>query len=515
VIRVLAAAAIVAVLGSVAGAEGRRYALLVGANQGDADDVELVYAEADAERLADTLRDLGGFATDDVVVLAAPSAAEVKAALVALEERIAAAAEPDAMLVVYYSGHGDAQGLHLGSTRLEMADLRALVEGTSAQARVLVVDACRSGALTRVKGGTKGPAFDIDLDVGAAARGMVVITSSAAGEDAQESDKLRGSFFTFYLRTGLAGSADANGDGDVTLAEVYTYTADATIAATSRTAVGPQHPTFDIRLGGREDLVLTRLARAGAKVGTLELPEAGWWLVATPDGKTVIAEVRTDRAGHVLALRAGTYRVIQRRDDDLREGKVTVAAGASTAVGDASLKRSAYARVVRRGGTEVSSVWSMFAAGGVRTEPEMGMLGTGITWRGDLGVRIDLPSASFEARAVIGRAKSDFEPRAVTWDLGASFAAVRVVDAGRLAFGFGAEIGASLLRTDEETASGHEVVTYPMFTIGPLAQTQLAIGRGYLRADAVVLGTLVKGVDGRTYRGSLELRAALGAGFYF
>ena len=46
----------------------------------------------------------------------------------------------------------DGQSLHLGRSRLELSELRDLTTASPAEARVLVVDSCRSGALTRVKG---------------------------------------------------------------------------------------------------------------------------------------------------------------------------------------------------------------------------------------------------------------------------------------------------------------------------------------------------------------------------
>ena len=61
------------------------------------------------------------------------------------------------------------------------------------------------------------------------------LAATAASEDAQESDELRGSFFTHYLVSGLLGAADEDGDGAVTLAEAYDHAYAATLRATSRT----------------------------------------------------------------------------------------------------------------------------------------------------------------------------------------------------------------------------------------------------------------------------------------
>ena len=89
---------------------------------------------------------------------------------------------------------------------------------------------------------------------------MVVLTASTAGEDAQESDELRGSFFTHYLLSAMRGAADADRDQTVSISEAFAYTRDKTIVASSRTLGGTQHPTFHYDLRGRADLPLTTMA---------------------------------------------------------------------------------------------------------------------------------------------------------------------------------------------------------------------------------------------------------------
>ena len=88
--------------------------------------------------------------------------------------------------------------------------------------------------------------------------GLAFLTASSASEDAQESDELRGSFFTHALVSGLLGAADRDGDGAVVLDEAYRYAYEATLRATSRTFAGTQHPTFRYDFRGQGELVLTR-----------------------------------------------------------------------------------------------------------------------------------------------------------------------------------------------------------------------------------------------------------------
>lgn len=198
-----------------ASAAVKRYALVVGNDRGDASDVALHYAETDAQRVYDVLKDLGGFEPADMVLLRGEAAPRAQTTLIALNDRIRSTvtAGSEVLLFVYYSGHAGADALHMSGTRFGLEQLEQLVRGSSATFRVLAVDACRSGALTRVKGGTAAPPFDIRVDERLSEQGLVMLSSSAANEDAQESDALKGSFFTHYFVSALLGAGDADGDG--------------------------------------------------------------------------------------------------------------------------------------------------------------------------------------------------------------------------------------------------------------------------------------------------------------
>lgn len=248
------------VLAATTADAGRRHAIVIGANVGGPSHEPLRYTETDAARVAAVLRDVAGFAPGDVVLLTQADAAAVRLALIELNARIREESGPT-MLFVYYSGHGDARSLHLYGTQLDLAELRNLVASSPARTRVLIVDSCQSGAITRVKGGTPAPEFDVVFQR-SDAEGLAILTSSSASEDAQESDELGASIFTHHLVSALLGAADRDGDGLVTLGEAFRYSAERTLAVSSSTRVGPQHPTYRFDLGGRDDLVLSRPASA-------------------------------------------------------------------------------------------------------------------------------------------------------------------------------------------------------------------------------------------------------------
>lgn len=343
-----------AVLLAAAPAAAERYAVIVGHNIGAADEQKLRFAETDAERVSEVLGEIGGVPDENQVVLRGKSADQVRRALIATNERIRLGqrAGREAMLFVYYSGHGDADALHLGDSRLELRELEALVRGSPAQIRVLAIDACRSGSLTRVKGGRPAPPIALSAVTDLSGEGVIMLTASTAGEDAQESDRLAGSFFTHYLLSGLRGAADDDNDNVITVAEAFRYTRDQTILASSRTLGGTQHPTFHYDLRGRADIALADLTSDKSR-GRLVLPDGATWLVLRSSASGVVGEIVAGAPRRTLSLRPGTYFVRGRAREALLEGTIAVAAGATATVDPAKLERTTYARLVRKGHGEI------------------------------------------------------------------------------------------------------------------------------------------------------------------
>lgn len=342
-----------AVLAGAAMAKVVRYGVVIGHNLGDADEPPLRYAEDDATRVHQLLIDLGRHAPQNVALLRHVDAAAVRRALISVNERVRRSAEAgdQVLLFVYYSGHADADALHLGSTRLDIGELRELVAGSAAGVRLLVVDACRSGALTRVKGGSPARPFAIEIDERVAGEGAIFLTSSSAGEDSQESDQLRGSFFTHYFVSGLLGAADTSGDGIVSLGEAYRYAYEHTLRASSRTLSGAQHPTFQYQVKGHGDIPLSYLGDGREQRAQLELPAGRSYLLMRDDAHgPVVAEVGVRDAARRVTLLAGRYHVIGRAPDHLLEGAITAEAGTRRALRDDELRRIEYAQLVRKGG---------------------------------------------------------------------------------------------------------------------------------------------------------------------
>lgn len=397
-------------LTSLAEAAVQRFALIAGNNHGQGDDVPLRYAESDARRVAQVLRDLGGFEPADIVLLQNENADTVRRSLISLNDRIRSAQSlPDtqALLFVYYSGHADGLGLHLGPTTFELRELSQLVRGSSARFRLLVVDACQSGALTRVKGGKIVAPFSVD-ESQLGGEGMAFLTAASGTEDAQESDELKASFFTHALVSGLLGAADRNADGEVLLEEAYQYAYHATLAATSRTWL-TQHPTFQYEVKGQGGLVLTRPGLTTMTRARLVFPKGIDYLVfgETARGQ-VLAEVNGQAAGRSLSLPPGRYFVRGRARDYLLEGTVHVAAGSVHTIDPGTLDRVAYARLVRKRGGYRQSAASLELGAAVReplSETLTRCLGA------TAGARLDFESLGLAAH--LGGCRGEFENTAL------------------------------------------------------------------------------------------------------
>ena len=340
---------------SSASADVQRFALIVGDNAGLPAEEPLRYAESDAERIYDVLTQLGDFPPVNTVLLRARDAESMRSTLLTMNERIREAtstAGTQVIFLVYYSGHADARSLHLRGTQLPIAELSQMVRGSAATFRLLILDACRSGALTRVKGGQRVAPFALPLPSEEALPedGFAFLTASAANEDAQESEELQGALFTHAFVSALLGAADADGDGAIVLDEAYRYAYAATLRSASRTVVGPQHPTFQYALRGRGHLVLTRPRAHAVERANVNFPAGLSFLVLRESASGPVAvELGVSDRARTLSLEPGSYFVRARGPEVMYEGEFGALAGSSRSLQLEKLERIDYARLTRKG----------------------------------------------------------------------------------------------------------------------------------------------------------------------
>jgi hypothetical protein len=260
-----------------------RQALVIGSNQGLGSEPVLTFAEQDAEGMARIFKEVGGMAADRVHLLTGRRLVELRAALTAL------AREPSDEVWVFLSGHADSRGLHIRGEIWPWGDLREALESLPAKRRLGFVDACNSGAMLTAK----GISFEsqLALKVDPKVRGLALLTSSGSNELSYESRQLSGSPFAHFLASGLRGAADQDRDGQVTLAEVYTYLYARTVAASLGGRQGPQHPAQAGWYQGQGEWILSR-SRPGAAALRLRDQAFGQCFVLDEAETRVIAELR-------------------------------------------------------------------------------------------------------------------------------------------------------------------------------------------------------------------------------
>jgi uncharacterized caspase-like protein len=158
--------------------------------------------------------------------------------------------EPEDGVILYFSGHGTAQGDHfyiipsdigyMGSRRnvgeglktilahsISDAELEAAFRGIDVGELMLVIDACNSGQALQAEDWRRGPMNTRGLAQLAYEKGMYVLTASQNIESAYESRALKHGYLTYALiEEGLkskAKDADTNDDGQLWLREWFDY----------------------------------------------------------------------------------------------------------------------------------------------------------------------------------------------------------------------------------------------------------------------------------------------------
>jgi hypothetical protein len=301
----------------------RRFGIFIGSNNGGRNRVMLRYAVSDAKSVSRVFTGMGGIAEEDSVLLVEPTVAEINRRLDNLG-RLSAQSQRNSQrteLVFYYSGHSDENGILLNRERYGYRELRERINSVAADMRIVILDSCSSGAITRAKGGVKTQPFLFDSSVSTA--GYAFLTSSSANEASQESDSIESSYFTHSLLAGLRGAADSVGDGRVTLNELYRFAYAETLAKTETSVYGAQHPSYDIQISGSGDVVLTDIKEISASLlfseditGRISIRDSSDFLVAEL--------TKVSRKPLELGLEPGLYRITLQRGDNFYRVEITL-----------------------------------------------------------------------------------------------------------------------------------------------------------------------------------------------
>jgi multiple sugar transport system substrate-binding protein len=191
----------------------------------------------DAEDFARVLKDTNLCAFDDVkVLLNQLSSSVIEGIDEFFDQR-----KPDDLLVIYFSGHGvrDEFGslflavrntirTRLRSTAIRSDYIREAMDQSRSKRQVLILDCCNSGAFPQGTKAETGGAMG--LTQAFQGYGRFVLTASDATQFAWEGNEIIGetdnSLFTHFLVKGMEGEADKDGDGKITVDELYDYAFD-------------------------------------------------------------------------------------------------------------------------------------------------------------------------------------------------------------------------------------------------------------------------------------------------
>jgi uncharacterized caspase-like protein len=217
----------------------RRLALLVGTNTyTDPTLAELHAPAGDVKALASVLGDPAIVGFDLPEPLVDRTKGEVEYQL----DEFFSEAEPTDLLVLYLSCHGvlaEDGRLYFATRKTKRKRLRAtgisdwfihdVMTQSRAQRSVLILDCCHSGAFA--KGLVRKGDAELNVATRFEGRGQITLTASTKLEFAFEGPELdqvtgqaNGSIFTSALIEGLStGEADRDGDGQITVEELYDF----------------------------------------------------------------------------------------------------------------------------------------------------------------------------------------------------------------------------------------------------------------------------------------------------
>ncbi len=198
----------------------RTFAVMVGVSDYGESQSHLDFTDEDARKLAETLRTDGSLNDASVVLTnAEATVAGVRRAF----ERVAAQAGPQDTFLFFFSGHGDqsdtpvsglepdgkSESIVLRDGEISDGEMAGLFGTLRTRLSLLVLDSCFSGGFARNV---------VDRP------GVMGLFSSEEDLTSAVADKFQaGGYLSHFLRAGMSGEADGDGDRLVTAGELATY----------------------------------------------------------------------------------------------------------------------------------------------------------------------------------------------------------------------------------------------------------------------------------------------------
>jgi len=330
-----------------------RFALLVGNSDGGSRYEPLRYVRNDIREMKSALTQYCGFDEQNIVTAVNRSPRDVDRLLAEFKPRLESSGEAT-LFLFYYTGHAEGEELMMGDRAYPLSDFRKRFAEVGARVRIAVFDACQSGSFTRTKGGTLAPPFLFREEP--AVEGQVVLYSSSASENSQESDIYGNSVFTFHFVNALRGCGDVSGDGKVTLSEAYQYSFGQTVSSTAHSAGGVQHPGYRFDIRGEGNVVLADLTMRSSGL-VLDSDIAGN-ITILDRNRDLVTELKKEGTGRALiALNPGFYSIVSNTGDAILKTNARVDREGVSVVKRSDFKRTkgflARPKGVAAGGTRL------------------------------------------------------------------------------------------------------------------------------------------------------------------
>jgi serine/threonine protein kinase len=217
----------------------------------------LRYAERDARALCRMLVDpaVCAFPRDNVAVLTHKRARRDRVVHY-LSHWLPTRARGADLALIYFAGHGmvqavgpreegfllpyDADPNDVVTRGVAMSDVGRWIDAVGAAAVVVCLDCCHAGKVV-LRDPVPTATRDLELRPAVLARiggkGRFLIASCDQGQKSLEAEELGHGLFTYYLLQGLAGAGDRDRDGQVGVAELFTYVS-AAVAQDARDRFG-------------------------------------------------------------------------------------------------------------------------------------------------------------------------------------------------------------------------------------------------------------------------------------
>jgi len=254
---------------------GKIWAIVIGINEYQ-NTRNLRYAVNDARGFESYLKEYIGIPDENIFFLLDQGAtqAEIKSLL---GTKIKRKAGKDDTVIIFYAGHGavetdpldpdgdgfekyllpyDARLDDLYSTAIAMKEVKTIFQRINAERLIFIADTCYSGASggrTTLASKTRATLSEKFFERISKGKGRVIISACSANEISKEDDTLKHGVFSYYLLKGLKGAGDFDGDGIITVGELFSFLSSRVPEASGQ----DQHP---VRKGETEgELVIGRI----------------------------------------------------------------------------------------------------------------------------------------------------------------------------------------------------------------------------------------------------------------